>query len=269
MRSLLAIILSTFTIISLQARAERIEDNSFLLEEAYNQEEGVVQFIQILQMTKTPNDEKMMYSFSNEIPVGGQDHQFSYTIPYASTKVTGGTETKGLGDVSVNYRYQLMKSETIAVAPRFSVILPTGKREDGLGTGAAGLQTNLALSVVLNDRWVTHWNAGFTYTTEAKGSAGDKTARLLGTNFATSFVYLAKENLNYLVELVHSSNETSVGDGTKTRGETYYINPGLRYAIDFPSTQIVPGISAPIGIGATEGDDYSILAYFSIEPKLW
>lgn len=41
--------------VSLHASAEekkRIEDNSFLLEEAYNQEEGVIQYIQSYQYSK-------------------------------------------------------------------------------------------------------------------------------------------------------------------------------------------------------------------------
>ena len=50
---------------------------SFLLEEAYNQEAGVVQHIQALRREQR----SWFYTFTQEWPLGGQDHQFSYTVP--------------------------------------------------------------------------------------------------------------------------------------------------------------------------------------------
>ncbi|HUS20121.1 MAG TPA: hypothetical protein VMZ25_10765, partial [Terriglobales bacterium] len=43
-----------------------IEDNSFLIEEAYNQEHGVVQHIQ--SFTRTWNSQDWVYSFTQEWP---------------------------------------------------------------------------------------------------------------------------------------------------------------------------------------------------------
>lgn len=57
------------------AFGEAIEDNSFLIEEAYNQEKGVVQFVQGLQYME--QSKALGYTFSNEIPMGSQSHQFS------------------------------------------------------------------------------------------------------------------------------------------------------------------------------------------------
>jgi hypothetical protein len=61
--------------------AKRIEDNSFLIEEAYNQEEGVIQYIQAYQYSNRTKN--WNYTFTNEIPMPNQTHQFSYTVPLA------------------------------------------------------------------------------------------------------------------------------------------------------------------------------------------
>ena len=55
---------------------QRIEDNSFLLEEAYNQEAGVIQHISTFQydLMRFWN-----YSFTQEWPVPNQKHQLSFT----------------------------------------------------------------------------------------------------------------------------------------------------------------------------------------------
>src|SRR5574338_1467311 len=80
-----------------------IRDNSFLLEEAYNQEYRVVQHISALV-----HDQKTglwSYSFTQEWPVPGMRHQLSYTIPIANE---GGPGHRGVGDFALNYRYQLV-----------------------------------------------------------------------------------------------------------------------------------------------------------------
>ena len=57
---------------------KRIEDNSFLIEEAYNQEPGVIQHISGFQYMK---DKTWLCTFTDEWPVSGQEHQLSVTIP--------------------------------------------------------------------------------------------------------------------------------------------------------------------------------------------
>lgn len=115
----LALILAVLTVAT-NAQSP-IEDNSFLLEEAYNQEKGVIQYISTFYRQRGGN---WGYSFTNELPVKKQQHQFSYTLNVARND--GST---GFGDTYLNYRYQaagLGEEDKIAVAPRFSVILPTG-----------------------------------------------------------------------------------------------------------------------------------------------
>jgi len=59
---------------------EVIEDNSFLIEEAYNQEPGVVQHIFQSVYSSGPRQRGWAFAFTQEWPIYGQDHQFSYTV---------------------------------------------------------------------------------------------------------------------------------------------------------------------------------------------
>src|SRR3954471_20480148 len=81
----------------------QIQDNSFLVEEAYNQEHGVVQHIGTFSRS-TGGDWNS--TFTQEWPLGGIRHQLSYTIPIQQIEELG----VGLGDVALNYRYQLVGS---------------------------------------------------------------------------------------------------------------------------------------------------------------
>jgi hypothetical protein len=62
--------------------AKGIQDNSFFIEEAYNQEPGVVQHIFNLPIDFTNGAREIAPSFTQEWPVFSQIHQFPYTIPY-------------------------------------------------------------------------------------------------------------------------------------------------------------------------------------------
>jgi hypothetical protein len=240
-----------------------IRDNSFLLEEAYNQERGVVQHIQTFQYM---NGGSWSYSFTQEWPVPEETHQLSYTIPVSRVKEEG-TET-GIGDVALNYRYQAILKDPVAFSPRLSLLFPTGSHEGGLGNGALGYQANLPLSVELSGKWVTHWNLGATFVSRAKGVDGAE-ADTVGFNYGAGIVYLSSENLNFLFEAVGNSDEAVEGDGLVEREHSFFINPGLRFALNFPSgLQIVPGIAVPIGIGPSSGD-YGAFLYLSLEHPLF
>lgn len=242
---------------------KKIQDNSFLLEEAYNQEDGVVQHIQSFQYMK---GDSWAYTFTQEWPVPTQTHQFSYTIPVVRNSAPG-RET-GIGDVLLNYRYQAVMKEGIALAPRFSLVLPTGDYKKDHGTGTVGYQLNVPLSVELSDKVVTHWNVGLTFTPNAKEPGGTK-ADTLDLSYGASVIYLLSENFNLMLEAVGASSENVEPDGSTVREQSFFINPGVRYAINCKSgLQIVPGISMPIGIGPSNGE-YGVLAYLSFEHPLF
>src|SRR5213592_1228277 len=84
-----------------RAVAQGIADNSFLMEEAYNQEAGVVQHISAWQ--RSLRSAAWAYTFTQEWPVGTQTHQFSYTIPVQRTESPSNT---GLGDTLVYLSFE-------------------------------------------------------------------------------------------------------------------------------------------------------------------
>lgn len=264
----LAIILASVTASSVGFAAEAVKDNSFLIEEAYNQEAGVVQFIQGWQYSDLSQD--WNYSFTNEIPLGGETHQFSYVIPVEKTVDGNGSDQTGIGDVLLNYRYQVMNNDMIAMAPRISLIAPTGDYKKAQGNGALGVQFNQSVSINLNENWTNHWNMGFTYTPDAK-DAQDSKASLFGFNFGTSTVYNLARKTNLVFEFVVNNEESVIGDGEKDSATTYLFVPGIRTAFAAgEDTEIVPGIGAILGLGpsATE-HERGVFVYFSVESKLW
>lgn len=244
--------------------AKRIQDNSFLIEEAYNQEPGVIQHIQAHQYLS--KSKTWAYSFTEEWPAPGQKHQVSVTVPVS--RLREAANSTEVGDVALNYRYQLVIKGPVALAPRFSLLLPTGDYKRGAGSGSTGGQVNIPLSVELSERWVTHWNAGATFVPTAREPGGAK-ANTLGFNHGASAIFSVNNNFNLMVEGAWTSFDTVQPDGTKTRGETAFLNPGARFAINFKSgLQIVPGFSFPIGIGPSKGES-GVLAYLSFEHPLF
>src|SRR5687768_2707678 len=113
------VLLLTFAPVLLSAQsspapeAPGIQDNSFLIEEAYNQEQGIVQHISIFRSYRGSSD--FDAAFTQEWPLGGITHQLSYDLPV----VRFGRET-GIGDIRLNYRYQWIGSglTQLAVSPR-------------------------------------------------------------------------------------------------------------------------------------------------------
>ena len=149
-----------------------IMDNSFFLEEAYNQEEGVVQHIfnGLYGWDKFSGvgGRRLDFAFTQEWPAYGQAHQLSYMVPYAFVR-EGGSWTDGFGDVLLNYRYQAYLDEKTltAFAPRFSLVLPTGDESKGFGSGTTGFQWSLPFSTTFGDRVFAHANAGLTFLPNA------------------------------------------------------------------------------------------------------
>ena len=241
-----------------------IQDNSFLIEEAYNQEAGVVQHINTFTRLRGGD---WLYTFTQEWPVVSQKHQLGFTLP---VQRIGGTivdgNNRGIGDVALNYRYQLIGSgdTAIAIAPRFTLLLPTGDERKELGTGGPGVQFNLPVSAALSRRLVSHWNAGATFTPSAKNSLGEK-AGTDDYNLGQSFVWLAAPSFNVLLETAWNSSESVVGPRQTKREYELLINPGVRWAHNFRSgLQIIPGVAVPVGIGPSKGER-GVFFYLSFE----
>jgi len=252
--------------ISSNAPVRGIMDNSFLVEEAYNQEPGVVQHIftalHSVERVSGPDDRAWDMSFTQEWPLFSQTHQVSYTIPFSV--IDGGGQTDhGFGDVLLNYRYQaLFDEDTLtAFAPRFSLVLPTGDADKGFGDDTLGYQVNLPFSTALNDRWFAHANAGFTFLPNAgAGTEHD----LLSYNLGASGIHAATDRLHFMLEWVGNWDETIAGTGTD-REFASVISPGARYAFNFNNdSQLVVGLAAPIGLNDA-APDYGVFFYVSFE----
>src|SRR6187399_2539959 len=120
----------------LQYGQPSIEDNSMFIEEAFNQETGIIQHISNLIVSKGD----IIYSYTQEIPLADVKHQLSFGMSYnafksseASKQIFAGQYlTNGLGDLYINYRPLLFgKNAWALVIPRFTLIAPTGDARYG------------------------------------------------------------------------------------------------------------------------------------------
>lgn len=265
---LLASLLGTGTV-GAQARSAApaaplpIQDNSFLVEEAYNQERGVVQHIN--SFVRTRGGGGWDYAFTQEWPVAGQRHQLSYTLPVTRTAAATGSRA-GVGDVALNYRLQFggTGGSAVAIAPRVTALLPTGASPLGLGAGGAGFQVNLPFSAVLPASLVVHSNAGMTYRPRARDTLGNRAATADFT-LAQSVVWLTRPRFNVLLEAAWNRTREVAGPGRTERSTEVLLSPGIRGAFDFRSgLQIVPGIAFPIGVGPSRGER-GVFVYLSFE----
>ncbi len=242
-----------------ETMASAIQDNSFLVEEAYNQERGIVQNIFNALGTVTRLDgsdnREWDYSFTQEWPVGSQTHQFSYTLINVSSNYV-----HGFGDVTLNYRYQALYEDdhTPAFSPRLSVLLATGDEDEGLGYGKTGYQFNLPVSRITGDRWTVHGNAG---ATTYPGVSGDDPR---SANLGASVIYAMSEDFNVMLEAVSTWLREPDGSGGSDYSTTALLSPGVRKAINFANAQMVVGLAAPIGL-TSDSPDFGVFLYFSYE----
>jgi hypothetical protein len=236
-----------------------VQDNSFLMEEAYNQEAGIVQHIMTFQRERGSNDFGL--AFTQEWPVGSIKHQLSYDVPFMRA---GGS--RGLGDLGINYRYQLEGdgNAQTAISPRLSLTLPTGDWKRGRGAGAVGIEAAIPVSYVITPEIVTHANAGVGIVPSARNHLGDR-ATTFGWSYAQSLIYTASRVIQPMVEAVYSRNEAVVGEDETEWIEDFVVSPGVRAAMNFSSgLQIVPGIAFPIGVGPSSGTR-GVFLYLSFE----
>ncbi len=253
---------------------EVISDNSFLIEEAYNQEPGVIQHIFNGIYSHGPARHGWNFSFTQEWPVPTEEHQLSYTIPSTHLWDTGDCQC-GIGDVMLNYRYQALEEgeRQPAFAPRFTLILPTGDRRRGTGNGVVGNQWSLPFSKKIGSRFAVHANLGLTYLPHVRSPLSEgqlsQPRSLVSYNVGGSAIFAILPRLHAMLEWVanfdHSINDT----GNAVRAFKPVISPGFRTAIlNEENLQIVTGAAVPIGLNRNS-DRYGAFLYFSVEHKLF
>jgi DtxR family Mn-dependent transcriptional regulator len=237
-----------------RSRSFEIMDNSFLVEEAFNQEAGIFQNIFGMVL----GDDGWAAGFTQEWPLGSQTHQLSYTLQWLD-----GGETVGFGDALVNYRYQALVEGPgrPAFSPRISVVLPFGDVPTGLGDGSGGLQFNLPFSKQTGD-WYWHWNAGLTWLPEAEDELG-REENLSSPFLAGSTIYRLRPMFNLMLESVWLSQEIIEDVGTG-RESLFTLSPGARGGWDIGDHQLILGVAVPVTW--VSGDaDAGMFLYFSYE----
>jgi hypothetical protein len=249
-----------------------IEDNSFLIEEAFNQRMGVLQHIFNVNVNDFGSRD-VTYSFTQEIPLTDESHQLSYSLNYQSHNPTDSSSgvVSGLSDIYVSYRPLLSDASRWAmVIPRFTIILPTGKSADGLGGGAFGFQFNLAITKRISNKLMTHYNFGYTKFFKYDSYAfinGEHTLAyerdLTDPNAGMSIVWSARQKVNFLLESVISRNGFIQNNGVVGHAWHHIVNPGVRFSINTKQMQLVPGISYQLDVNSKER---GVFLYFSIEP---
>jgi hypothetical protein len=251
-----------------------VEDNSFLLEEAYNQEPGTVQHIFHAHYVNDSRRRGWEFDFTQEWPIFSQNHQFSYTIP-SYHLVENGDRQNGLGDVLLSYRYQLLEEDETkpAFAPSFSLILPSGSRKRGTGHGVVGYEWGLPFSKKINGQFALHANFGLTYLPYARARLGtgglSSEHSLISYNLAASAIYAVLHRVHLMLEWLGDFEESIDDNGRSKRSFKPVVSPGLRAAIvDQPMLQITAGAAAPIGL-KRKAENFGAFLYLSIEHDLY
>jgi hypothetical protein len=255
---------------------EVIADNSFLIEEAYNQEPGVVQHIFNAVHNNDSRRRGWAFSFTQEWPVFSQDHQFSYSIPSFHFR-EGGDRVSGVGDILLNYRYQALEEGDVkpAFAPRFSLILPSGSRRRGTGNHVVGYQWNLPFSKKLGSRLAAHANFGLTYLPHVRALLDSSTGQLspkhslVSYNVGASGIFALLPRLHLMLEWVGNFEESINDAGKPQREFKPILSPGIRAAVvNQDKLQIVVGAAVPMGLNR-KVDNHGAFLYLSIEHDLF
>ena len=254
----IVLLLSSFTALA-------VVDNSFLLEEAYQQPSGTYQFIQTYQ-TAFKKGSGYDYGFALEAPITDLVHQFSFSGTRSrSEDVSHGS----MSDITINYRYQPYNRDGKLVTERFGLILPTGRVDQGSGRGVLGFEFMQAATIIFSERWANHWNLGVSLFPRAKFSDTQKRTTLTEVKAGTSWVYFLQDDINLMMELFLETEQTLNEDNEQETEMSVTLSPGIRFgkSYDWKEMEVVPGFGFPVQF-AESNTDVGMILYLSFEPKL-
>ena len=197
-----------------------IEDHNFGLESGWNRPDEAIQYATFFFRNTSA------FELTHEWAARSPRHQLSYTIPVYSH---GGTT--GLGDTTINYRYQLAGDarSRVAVAPRLSLLLPT--RSAHFGERSSGLEVGVPVSAALTPRLTAHTSLGATWLS-------DLGARELTVTQGIAFA--ATSSLDLAIDAAYK----------RCGGSSHLVvRPGLQYGIDFGRIRVAPGVAYSMGEG--------------------
>ncbi|MFN4946854.1 MAG: hypothetical protein ACOVOF_11070 [Chryseotalea sp.] len=242
-----------------------IEDNSFLIDEAFNQEKGINQYSAVFSIQ--PDELTLQYTL--EMPVAHNRHQVSICIPYSISR-SSQLAYHGVNDVSLAYQYSLTnKDDRFLLTPGFSVQIPTGDTQLNNLTGFTGINSFVAISKRVSNKLVLHGNARIGYHKKIKSVVQntDDQQRILSFRSQTagvSFVWLTAQRFNLLIENVFIRDVGKIQQGNYQTA-THILNPGFRTSFHTKSTQFVFGTSCPTRFSTKSKPEMSLLFYVSIE----
>jgi DtxR family Mn-dependent transcriptional regulator len=230
-----------------------ILDNSFLVEEAFNQEPGIFQNIFGI---RAGDGEGWEAAFTQEWPLFTQTHQISYTVG-----ALGANGATGMSDLMINYRWQAATETGSAPAfsPRVSLILATGDSDRGFGRGGPGWQVNLPFSKQRGDAYI-HWNAGFTHTPAAEAAGAEH--NLFTPHLALSGIWRLRPMINLMLESVVAWQQV-VEETDRHRTAAVTVSPGFRTGWNVGDTQTIVGLAVPVAMsgGDTRAAVFGYLSY--------
>ena len=241
-----------------------ITDNSFLVEEAFNQEARIFQNIVGVLVEEGG---AWSLAFTQEWPAPSMTHQLSYTASLVSID-----DETGPGDVLLNYRYQWFQEGAgrPAVSPRVSLIVPVGDETRGLGRGGWGLQFNVPVSKQVGD-WYLHGNAGLSWWPSLStsrfpsvGFAPAEDVAVASPFVAGSAIYRLRPMFNLMLESVVDWREQVVAASATARETVFVISPGARGGWNLGDKQLILGLALPVS--RTGGETYTgVFGYLSYE----
>ncbi len=238
------------------AAQAKLEDNSFLIEEAYNQPSRVVQHVWTAELHHGATG----YTFTQEWPLGGPAHQLSYTV------VAETDQGFRLGDALLNYRWQAVGKDgaSLWVAPRLSGLVPVGDANMLGGNGGWGLEGEVPVSWEVGKRLSLHGNLGGTWRPSGENGAGATASTFEPFVGASAVIFLLPE-LNLVAESVWRDGATVVGTGKPMRSRDHAVALGARAGFDLPGgVQLVPGVA---WMPAIDEEPTRSFLYFSFEHK--
>lgn len=248
--------------------APRLQGASFLLEDANNQADGIVEHV--LTFARTSGASGWTLGVTEEWPAGGVSNQLSLQVPWIRPETATGTSSSGPGDVTIGYRRQLGGGDRKwAAAPRVSLLLPTGDPAAGTGAGGVGLQLGFPLTLAFGEKIVTHTNVFATATLDARTPAGSH-GDLLALGVGQGVVWNLHPRVNVTLESVWTRSR---GFGPEPAGSsvptsTWVVSPGVQVMVDLPGGfPVVPGIAFPVGVGPSRGE-HGVVLFLGIQHAL-
>lgn len=239
---------------------ESITGNTFLIEDAYNQDARVVQHILKFSFTK-PSDENLIF-FAQEWPLFSHAHQIGFSFYYAWL-LRGEDVVVPIRPLSVNYRYQLVdEDQWAAMAPRISIVLPLKK---DYPYGNIGYQFNVPVSKRVHEKWIAHVNAGVMLQPKVDVNLPEK-KNIYSYHAGAGLYWLLHPKFNITLEWLSEFRDDYVWDDDwggeiKKNYSIHWINPGVRFAFHAGPVEFVPGFCVPLQV---HGKKKPKTAYLSV-----